>query len=107
LGPYSSVGCSLSADKLGCFLASHVVHDDVLVLAELVHDVAALEVITSVHLNVGGSVSETVLDDGTELDTVFLLYSVEVDLLLEAADQLVDVEAGPSTLVLMVPVHLW
>jgi hypothetical protein len=88
----------LSADKLGCFLASHVVDDDVLVLAELVLDVAALEVIGSVDVDVVGGVTDTVLDDGTKLDTVFLLYSVEVDLLFEAADQLVDVEAGPFDL---------
>jgi hypothetical protein len=51
LGPYSSVGCSFNADKLGCCLASHVVDDDVLGLAELVHDVAELKrgVIKSKH----------------------------------------------------------
>jgi hypothetical protein len=68
------LGRLLSADKLRSFLASHVVDNDVLVLAELVLDVA-------------------VLDDGTELNIVFLLYIVEVDL-LETADHLVDVEAG-------------
>jgi hypothetical protein len=57
-----------------------------------------MEVITSVHLNVVRGVADTVLDDGTELNTVFLLHSVEVNLFLEAEDPLVDVEAGPFDL---------
>jgi len=79
-------------------LAGDVVNHEFTVLAVFGFYVATFEIILVRHLNIESSVAHIFLDDGALLDMVLLLDGVVLDVLMKAADELIDGEANPLDL---------
>jgi len=90
----------LTTLELHGLLTSHIIEDRLGILAVLVLQVSALEVIPGVDVDLEGCIADSLLDGGTHLHHVLLLQGEVVHLLLESTHQLFNIEAFPVSFTL-------